>query len=428
MGQEDGRREIVLKIFSGLHQGSCIPLREDTYSMGKDESCDFILNDDEIGPKHLVLFHEEEQWFFQPVDGKVFIKGRLGDDRKNPLMQREIVTIGPVHFALMDKSDDWRPARLPELEDPGIQTVANQNARKPFKPRIVWLKTLKILATGVAVVLIYWVSQGVIPVRKPDYGPKLDEIREIVNASPLTGSTVSLDKDGYIEVIGYAPNLTIKKEMRQKLGAQDVLMRTTLYAEDEIEQAAESYLARMHYPLRATYEGRGKINLKGVAWDSQEMAKIREDIKTNVPGVTRVQVEMQPLCKMKPAIEKVIQESHLDHKLSVRPSPDGLEITGELTPEEQETWLQNKNKVIVDMDSAVKIIDNIKHLAEKTAKPGKIVIPVTSVSLGERPYVTLEGGRKCFEGGPLKAGSIISRITSDKIIVQIQGRDYYYAY
>jgi hypothetical protein len=42
--------------------------------------------------------------------------------------------------------------------------------------------------------------------------------------------------------------------------------------------------------------------------------------------------------------------------------------------------------------------------------------------------VTLEGGRKCFEGGPLKAGMIISRITSKKIIVQVQDREYIYPY
>ncbi len=428
MEQENVKREVALKIFSGLHQGACVPLRDVHYTIGHDDLCDFILRDKGIKPKHLVLYYDNENWFIKPADGKVFIDGEPVMKKGNPVTQRNIVTIGSVHLSLTDVDDDWQPEKWPLIKELGKQgDVTKANPETPWKKRRLAVAK-KIVAAGVAAIAIYWISQVFIPLKEPDYKTKIGEIQRMLNSLSVTGANVTLSRDGYIEVVAYAPDEKVKNEALQRLGTFDKLTRSTVYAENELEEMAASYLARMQYPVRAKYEGQGKIIIKGFAWDSQKMTRICEGVKENVPGILRVKSDMRPLSKIMPVVENILQKNNLDRKLTVQAKADGLSVTGKLSPFEQKAWLQSKDEMMLDIKPVLEINDNIIYPDSNYIKQGKIVIPITSVSLGEKPYVTLEGGRKCFEGGPLKAGMIISRITSEKIVVQIQDREYIYPY
>jgi type III secretion system YscD/HrpQ family protein len=428
MKQKNGRGDIALKIFSGFHQGACIPLRDLHYTIGQDDSCDFILRDKGIKPKHLVLYYEKQNWFVKPADGKVFIDGEPAMGKGNPVKQRNIVTIGSVHLSLIDVEDDWQPEKWPLIKELGKQEKLNQASSVTVKKNRRTVQAIKIFSAVVAAIAVYCVSQAFIPFKAPDYETKIANIQKMLNSLSVTDATVLLSRDGYIEVVAYAPNQHVKNEIQQKLSTMDVLMRSTIYAEDELEQTAAAYIARMQYPVRAQYQGQGKIIIKGFAWDSEKMMRICEGVKENVPGAFSVQPDMRPLNKIMPVVENILQKNNLDQKLTVQASPDGLVVTGELSPSEQKAWLLSENEMILNLKPDWKIEDNIIYPESIDVKQGRIVMPITGVSLGKKPYVTLQGGRKCFEGGPLKAGMIISRITSNKIIVQIQDREYIYPY
>ena len=50
-----GNRQYILKIFSGPHVGGEVMVRDGHYVIGSDETCDVILSDPFIAPRHARL-------------------------------------------------------------------------------------------------------------------------------------------------------------------------------------------------------------------------------------------------------------------------------------------------------------------------------------------------------------------------------------
>ena len=421
------RQEVDFKIFSGLHQGARIPLYDGEYTVGADASCDFILRDGSINSKHMLLLSENGKHYIKPEDGPVFIDGKQGLDGLNPVANRSIITVGTIHTAIIDRGDNWQPEEFPKTVAAGNQEIENGEPCGPPKKDKGKTKTLRVLAAIVVATGAYWFAQCFIRAEEPAYKADIGEIKKLLDSLPLVFTSVSPSKDGYADVVAYAPTRADRIETVQKLERMEALIRSTIYVENEIGEMATTYFEKMKYPVRAKYEGAGRFGLKGFAWDNDEITKISDELKQNVPGVRLTQSEIVKLSEIMPVVENIFKQNNLDGKLTVEASPDGLSIKGDLSSDEQKAWIRSKDQIILRVKPSWKIDDKI-HFQEYTDNPGKITLPITSVSLGEKPYVTLEGKRKCFEGGPLKAGAIISRITSDKVIVQIQGREYFYTY
>ena len=424
---KDMRQEVDFKIFSGLHRGARIPLYDGEYAIGADASCDLILRDGNINPNHMLLLSENGKHYIKPEDGPVFIDGRQGLDGLNPVANRSIITIGTIHTAIIERGDDWQPDEFPTTVAAGYQEIEIGEPCEPPKKNKRKTKTLRVLAAIVVAAGAYWFAQGFIRDEEPAYKADIGEIRKLLDSLPLVLTAVSQGKDGYVDVVAYTPTRADSIETVRKLEGMEALIRSTIYVENEIGEMATAYFEKMKYPVRAKYEGAGKFVLKGFAWDTDEIAKISEGLKQNVPGVRLTESEIVKLNEIMPIVENILKQNHLDRKLTVEASPDGLSIKGDLGPDEQKAWIRGKDQIIDRIKPSWKIDDKV-HFEEYSDVPGKIALPITSVSLGEKPYVTLEGKRKCFEGGPLKAGAIIRSITSDKVIVQIQGREYFYTY
>ena len=78
---------VTLRIFSGLHLGAEIELQEGVYVVGSDDSCDLILSDSSLAPRHaalhILLPESGTQVTAEPLDGKVLLSGEAlpGEER-----------------------------------------------------------------------------------------------------------------------------------------------------------------------------------------------------------------------------------------------------------------------------------------------------------------------------------------------------------
>lgn len=110
---------VTLRIFSGLHLGAEIELTEGTYVIGTDDSCDLILSDSSLAPRHAALrvlpSEEEIQVFAEPLDGTVILfENTLSGEERLPV--RRPFRLGQVILAWTENSTAgdaaWR-----EVED-----------------------------------------------------------------------------------------------------------------------------------------------------------------------------------------------------------------------------------------------------------------------------------------------------------------------
>lgn len=79
----------ILRIFSGLHLGAEIELAEGVYVIGTDDSCDLILSESSLAPRHaalhIVLSGDSLLLTAESLDGEVKLNGRtIGDEADLP--------------------------------------------------------------------------------------------------------------------------------------------------------------------------------------------------------------------------------------------------------------------------------------------------------------------------------------------------------
>ncbi|MDR2825845.1 MAG: type III secretion system inner membrane ring subunit SctD [Deltaproteobacteria bacterium] len=124
-------REILLGIFTGIHAGAEILLREGEHSLGTDEDNDIILSDSTLAPKHcLLILAAQGDLLLRPLEGEL-----SSGNAEFSLPPSTTMLAGKVCLAWTPKGTKWGPMRMPSLltaaEPPGTaggQVAAPQTA------------------------------------------------------------------------------------------------------------------------------------------------------------------------------------------------------------------------------------------------------------------------------------------------------------
>ena len=67
---------VVIKIYSGVHLGAAIALKEGTWVFGRDDSADIIFADEGVAPRHAAItFSPGGIVRVEPLDGTVVMAG-----------------------------------------------------------------------------------------------------------------------------------------------------------------------------------------------------------------------------------------------------------------------------------------------------------------------------------------------------------------
>lgn len=94
-------KSAALRIFSGLHAGAEIELSDGSWVIGRDDSCDIVLADAGLAPRHAVLRAEGGAVQIEPLDGRV--ERASGEAAEGAIPAGELFRLGPVLLA-------WAPS------------------------------------------------------------------------------------------------------------------------------------------------------------------------------------------------------------------------------------------------------------------------------------------------------------------------------
>lgn len=123
---------VTLRIFSGIHLGAEIELKEGTYVIGTDDSCDLILTDTSLVARHAALVvsfgDHGPQVTAEALDGTVTLSGRELEDNQT-IPPRQPFELGLVVLAWTD-NDSAGNVAWQEVEERLVRTVRSGEARK----------------------------------------------------------------------------------------------------------------------------------------------------------------------------------------------------------------------------------------------------------------------------------------------------------
>ncbi|MDR0590583.1 MAG: type III secretion system inner membrane ring subunit SctD [Puniceicoccales bacterium] len=110
---------LVLKVLSGPHQGAEFDVPEEEIIVGAADECDLIISDVLVANKHMKLGIAEGHIFIAPLEGNVFVSGKLLRE-PSAIDNFQFVTIGATHMMLGEGgAEQWQTVALgdfPELE------------------------------------------------------------------------------------------------------------------------------------------------------------------------------------------------------------------------------------------------------------------------------------------------------------------------
>jgi type III secretion system YscD/HrpQ family protein len=110
---------LVLKVLSGPHQGAEFDIPAEEVIIGATDECDVIISDVLVANKHMKLGIVDGHVFITPLEGNVFISGKLLREPAT-VDSFQFVTIGATHMIFGESdSEQWQTITLgdfPELE------------------------------------------------------------------------------------------------------------------------------------------------------------------------------------------------------------------------------------------------------------------------------------------------------------------------
>lgn len=138
-----------LRVLTGLHLGTALPLFGDNWSIGQSKEADLLLTDAGVEAQHCLLRREEQHWQLQQQQGVVTRQpANLGGDLDN-LSVEEPFAVGSAWLCIAAAETPWQtftpPAAIPpqSVEVPAPQPET-QPQKKPF-PR--WMSGLVLSLT-----------------------------------------------------------------------------------------------------------------------------------------------------------------------------------------------------------------------------------------------------------------------------------------
>jgi type III secretion system YscD/HrpQ family protein len=423
----------LLKILSGIHRGAVVGLNPGEYVLGCNDECDIVLEDDGIEPDHMALTcNPAGRFSIKAITGKFHIDGNPVEQDETGLEIHKIVTIGQSHWAVVQEGDGWQPDDLPDLkmasvsipetdkDDVPVDEKDEKKETKQLSLRQLW----PLGAMGGVGILFYCATYALssIPVQNNEF--HIERAKKIFEELNLPEPSISINSEGIMEVVGYTKLAADKQRVIEKLKSMPPWVQARIYTSENIIASCQIVLARMAYAIEADYGERGTILLKGFISAKKDIEIIINRLKQDVGGLQSIQERLWILDDVVPELIGVIKENNLDESVRIEIEEGYPVAVGLLMKYEEENW-KNAKMTIAKLFGDDFILKDKIQSAEKQL-PGKVLLPITGVSLGEHPYITMTGNRVYFVGSHLKNGLIISEIRSDRIVIDKNGRKYYY--
>ena len=450
--------EFYLKILSGNHIGAEIPLDPGRYSLGKSDSCDLVLTDENLGDSELVItINDDENITIQSTSSESTL--HLNGEPVGATIHYnyfDIVTSNHLFIALGPANADWPSLALPNIaatNDPISDEIAPSAVDSPelLLPSMaeelpeddsddeeendepeegsIFDKINKkwLIATPltfiVFLVVANWLSSDNDD-SSPQITPAPDHMLVTTQAKQelaLSGLQLKELPDQSIHISGYTQTLQDKLELQKRLRQQGIPFNSQIVVMNEMRDNAEMLLRDRGYDqleleLDNTY---GSLVLTGYIATSDELEQIVNTLKQEIYGLVSVIDQVENQAGRINTLKSMLREKGLIPRVTVVVREQTALLKGHLLDEGQIYDLQN----IVNKFQKKYANNPTLEIATRyqggsiTENQSTLSLDIRGISMGKVPYVILLDGSKYLIGAKFSNGFIIEDINLEYLIL-----------
>lgn len=320
----NNRKQWLLKVIAGPHQGAEIGLDAGKTLIGSDDECDVVLHDILVAPQHVELELNESGVVAAPLGGRVYANGKRIRDSRQGVSSFGFISIGGTHLVIGPADAAWpllSAADIPELEketeapaetEAKAETAADAAAPKEqgskpaassngsVVPPAVQAQASRYgpflgIAAGV-LLLLAWVviyndfsgrrvTDEAVGSNKP-----IDRARAIVEEMGVVGS-VKIEEagGGRLSATGYVDTESKQRELQAVFREEVPGLRTKIYSLEKIASSARSLIDAQRLPLTVSSLTEGKLKVTGKLPSADPWLQMRQTLQREVPGVSGIE-------------------------------------------------------------------------------------------------------------------------------------------
>lgn len=320
------RKQWLLKVIAGPHQGAEIGLYAGKTLVGSDDECDVVLHDILVAPQHLELELTDSGITAAPLGGRVYANGKRIRDARQPVADFGFLSIGGTHLVVGPAEGKWpllSAADVPELEkeaEPAAEAQAkegeepaqeNAGAGSQEGPKPVVAQPAAPLAAapspqgskagpilGIAAGLLLLLGWAAVYTGLSGGGGKSDVVEEtpaeraraVVEEMGAVGSIqVEESAGGRVLVSGYVDTESRQRELQTAFREAVPGTRIKIYSLEKIASTARSLIDLRQLPLTVSSLSEGKLKIAGKLPSADPWILMRQSLLREVPGISGIE-------------------------------------------------------------------------------------------------------------------------------------------
>ena len=452
----------TMKILAGVHVGAEVTLSDEEVTLGRDDDCDFVLEDAGLAGRHILLQAGTGDVRMTVLDGigPVYVDGRPveGSIELGPY---QVVTAGGLSLALGPAGQAWPSIELPaspssegrspdeasaadeELaEGPTDETpptadvpatdtgesggAPEETGRAPSRRALVAGMAVAALLAVAAVVWLLVPTQ----VRTEQDDPK-ETLREIEAIASRYGAVVRIaddaGTDGSIKVIGYVDTTHNRQRLLDELTKANVHARVHITSTEEIVETVTSVLnqslnidKRNAVTVNPVENAPGELTLAGYVEQETSLSEFKAILERDVKGYVALNYDVQTKPDRLAILRQRLDALNLSTSLFIQELPEGVGLFGPVGTAEELTRIVELSRDFNDeFDSRpmLSLSGTESFLGEST-----IDLDVRAVVLGESVHVVLHDGESYRAGSRVADHYVVKTITERYMILEKTGQ------
>jgi type III secretion system YscD/HrpQ family protein len=431
--------EHLLKILSGNHQGAEVVFGEEKVVVGSGGDSDVILSDSMIEPHHVEITFSASEVILKPLDGQVYVDGKLVREESQPIAAFQFITIGSTHFIFGPAGEPWpsiSATDAPSLErsdelanaapsgNAALEETLNDEIKaKPSNLKAIKSKRAWIIGISSAFLFAFALSLLIFLSVFPDEKPSEErpDIRKlIVNEVRELGlqDAINVDGDGDVfTVFGYTDTNAELVTLRTNLPKIAPNIKVKLYSEEHMVSEMRELMINIPSTPHVECIKPGIFVIGGYIYDKDAWDKIRRRIIGDIPGIIDVQDEVILPQKVLSLARPILTRYKLLGKVGVVPQSDCIVIAGLVASDEEENWKLAKIQLERTFGPDISLQNLVKVSDPEVIKSQYFGSEVDSISISENGlnWIGFKNGTKFMVGSTLANGYIIKEITPDSI-------------
>lgn len=443
-GTETASSGYQLRVLAGRHSGAVMPLPPGRYSLGQDETSDFIFLDDAFLGGQVVI---DVSGVIPKLEVTGVVKALVeglspAPGQHIPLDSYQPVEVGATRFAIGPYHLPWPEPALPRNEaapeataatdaspgeanwpPPTEEEIAAADAKSAKAAKAAARRRRMPFVIGGSLLASGAIALGAWFILHTPVDPAV-VLRGILNELKLPEVHVE-SLPGHYLLKGFLQTEAERETLVRRVKDFSPPVKTRLVSAEETRTSIQGVLDLYALECPITIGRMGKVTITCVS-DNPRMAKeITESVRQGVQAETEVEQKFYPTGVAYPYINRMLAAKVLDHKVRLETQKGkvyGILVRNQMDSVEISDWntIRASFKGQFGMDLEERWTDRLSPaLLRFSAATRELDTQLVGVTVGELSYITLRNRRKFFEGARLASGLTVKSILRDRIVLSL---------